>query len=102
VIPVWFAVTDFNTKKDPHSDPNHPRWLDGYNSETKQFHDPSRIWELACAEYCGTRHSMMRGRLFVHENEEDFKDWLKWGEGEQDRDEAPGVTEGQGGKVTKG
>jgi heme/copper-type cytochrome/quinol oxidase subunit 2 len=47
--------------------------------------DPRHIWELACAEYCGARHSLMRGKVYVHATQEDFDDWLKIVETEQHR-----------------
>lgn len=101
-IPVWFAVTEHNcihTIRDPEekddekqwklaselseeqrntlTDPSYHRWEDGYDSATKQRKVSGQIWELACAEFCGSRHSMMRGKLYVHESEEDFMDWLR-------------------------
>ena len=82
VIPVWFAVTEHNTERDAKTG----RWVEvGYDSATGKTNDPEKLWELACAEYCGTRHSMMRGRLFVHKDKADFMAWLKWAEEEQNR-----------------
>jgi cytochrome c oxidase subunit 2 len=80
-IPVWFAIkaTDFNTRYDPATD----RWVDGYDPATGSFGVSGQIWELACAEFCGTRHSLMRGKLYVHENEADFKKWLEYAEFQQ-------------------
>ena len=75
MIPVWFAVTDHNTEPDPNS--QEPRWLE------------SETWELACAEFCGTRHSLMRGKLFVHKDKADFLKWLNYAEAEQNRHQAP-------------
>src|SRR5438309_3855340 len=72
-IPVWFAVTDSNTELDPQSTDAQPRWID------------REIWELACAEFCGTRHSLMRGKLYVHKNKADFMKWLAHAEAEQNR-----------------
>jgi cytochrome c oxidase subunit 2 len=77
-IPVWFAVTEANVEK------KGDRWVEKAN-------DPSMIWELACAEFCGTRHSMMRGRLLVHETEQDFLDWLALAEAEDSRREPAGA-----------
>ena len=82
VIPVWFAVTEHNIEKDPKTG----RWMEiGYDHTTGKLTNPDMMWELACAEYCGTRHSMMRGRLFVHKDKADFLEWLKWAEQEQNR-----------------
>jgi cytochrome c oxidase subunit 2 len=86
-IPVWFAVTESNViQKDG-------KWLEkGYDPQTGKIADPSTIWELACAEFCGTRHSMMRGRLLVHETEKDFMGWLAAAEAEDTRHEPAGAT----------
>lgn len=79
-IPVWFAAVDANTKFDSGS----KRWVDGYNPTTKQA-EKDYLWDLACAEFCGSRHSMMRGKLFVHETKEDFLNWLQAAQTEQQR-----------------
>ncbi len=109
-IPVWFAVTEHNCvhtvydpdEKDPSrrwklaselsdeqrkklADPSYHRWEDGYDPATKQRNVSGQIWELACAEFCGSRHSMMRGKLYVHESEEDFLDWLRTAAAEDKR-----------------
>lgn len=73
-IPVWFEATEANCFKDGNS------WKDGhrFDAEKKTWvKDDRYIWELACAEFCGARHSLMRGKVFVHASVEDFKDWLK-------------------------
>jgi cytochrome c oxidase subunit 2 len=92
-IPVWFAATDYNCERQP--DPAHPgsyRWVEiGYDPKTGKASDPSMIWELACAEFCGTRHSMMRGKLYVHKNKNDFLDWLKQAESQQDQHQPAGA-----------
>ncbi|HLN27811.1 MAG TPA: cytochrome c oxidase subunit II [Gemmataceae bacterium] len=85
-IPVWFAVTESNVE--PQIDPktHERRWFEsGYDPATGKTTDASKIWELACAEFCGTRHSMMRGKLYVHKDKADFLEWLKQAEAEQDR-----------------
>jgi cytochrome c oxidase subunit 2 len=87
IIPVWFAVTEHNTKKITDPATKEPRWVEIGSDPVTGSYDPGMIWELACAEFCGTRHSMMRGKLYVHENEADFLDWLKQAEKEQDRHE---------------
>jgi cytochrome c oxidase subunit 2 len=86
-IPVWFAVTDHNTTAITNRDTNKKdRWVEiGYDPATGKTNDLGMIWELACAEFCGTRHSMMRGKLYVHENEADFLDWLKQAEARQNQ-----------------
>jgi cytochrome c oxidase subunit 2 len=89
-IPVWFAVTEHNVRPIQDSATGRKRWVEiGYDPRTGAVTDPSTIWELACAEFCGTRHSMMRGRLFVHENKADFLDWLGTAEREQNFDLNP-------------
>jgi cytochrome c oxidase subunit 2 len=85
-IPVWFAATEHNTRavEDPKTHEKH--WVEiGYDPATGAIADPDMIWELACAEFCGARHSLMRGKLYVHENEADFLDWLKHAEAAQNR-----------------
>jgi cytochrome c oxidase subunit 2 len=37
----------------------------------------AKTWEIACKELCGGRHYAMRGHLYVHENEADYRAWLK-------------------------
>jgi len=75
-IPVWFMVEDYNTGFDPIQG----KWVDGVHVETNgrlKRMGQDYIWDLACAEYCGTRHSMMKGKLFVHKDKQDFLDWLR-------------------------
>lgn len=84
VIPVWFAVTEANTV--PMTDPtsNRPLWAEeGYDPAKGTWSDPGKIWEVACAEYCGARHSLMRGKLYVHKDKADFLAWLRQAEAEQ-------------------
>lgn len=83
-IPVWFAVTEANVKvvEDPLT--RQKRWVEKDNPRTGET-DPDMVWELACAEFCGSRHSLMRGKLYVHESKLDFLDWLRAAEAEQNR-----------------
>jgi cytochrome c oxidase subunit 2 len=86
IIPVWFAATESNTQaiEDPKTHEKH--WVEiGYDPATGTAQDPGMIWELACAEFCGARHSLMRGKLYVHATEDDFLDWLKHAEAAQNR-----------------
>ncbi len=81
-IPVWFLVTEANCVKE------NGVWQDGmrYDEEKQTWaKEPRNIWELACAEYCGAGHWLMRGKLFVHPTQEDFEDWLTTVEAEQKR-----------------
>jgi len=68
-IAVWFRPIEANCKFDEESGKavplDAPTWKASKNE-----------WEIACAELCGARHYAMRGRLCVHETEEDFRKWL--------------------------
>jgi cytochrome c oxidase subunit II len=91
-IPVWFQVIEANTemKEDPNTQEKH--WIQkGYNRATGQTTEPELAWELACAEFCGTRHSFMRGKLYVHKDRQDFLDWLNYTESEQNRSRPSGA-----------
>ncbi len=72
-ILVWFQPIDANCEKIGN------QWVDGRRHDAKKgwVEDPEHVWELACAEFCGSRHSLMRGKLFVHETQEDYNNWLK-------------------------
>jgi cytochrome c oxidase subunit 2 len=83
VIPVWFELMkdEYNVEKKGGV------WVErggqaggdhGSHGDASPYH-----WDLACAEFCGTRHSMMKGRLLVHKDKDDFLDWLKHAEEEQ-------------------
>jgi cytochrome c oxidase subunit 2 len=87
-IPLWFTVErrdksgnvvsgsqegfNYNCKKNDKGE-----WQDGYDAVAEKFDVHEQHWDLACAEFCGTRHSLMRGKLFVHKDREDFTNWLK-------------------------
>lgn len=103
IIPVWFMVDDaYNTAYDPDT----RRWRDGFDPKTgkwakydvknEEWDSIDHVWEIACAEFCGTRHTAMKGRLFVHKDEADFKAWLRWAEKEaQQREENAPTVAGQ-------
>jgi cytochrome c oxidase subunit 2 len=79
-IPVWFAAIESNVVR------NGDRWIEeGYDPKTGDTTRRELIWELACAEFCGARHSLMRGKLYVHPDREDFLAWLQHAEAEQRR-----------------
>jgi len=91
-IPVWFMVEEaYNTARDPQTG----KWRDGYDEKTGKFAEydaktglwsqTDHIWELGCAEYCGTRHTAMKGKLFVHKDRADWLDWLRYAEKEQNQ-----------------
>jgi cytochrome c oxidase subunit II len=69
-IPVWFEATVANTKKIGDA------WKIGIPEGTNDY-DIKHDFDLVCTQYCGTRHSLMRGKLYVHANEADFVAWLK-------------------------
>ena len=76
VIPSWFEATETNTR--PMDVDGKKVWQDGWRMEgDKWVQDKHSIFDLVCTQYCGTRHSLMRGRLFVHDSKEDFLAWLK-------------------------
>jgi cytochrome c oxidase subunit 2 len=88
-IPVWFEATEGNTRPDGPG-----RWVDGDGKDPKtgEPKDRDQVWELACAELCGWGHYKMVGRLYVHETEKDFLDWLKHAQQEQLRSQPVEVT----------
>jgi hypothetical protein len=54
------------------------RWEDGYFDPDHPDEPQSRQeWALACAELCGWGHYKMRGRLYVHQTQEDYLLWLR-------------------------
>lgn len=69
-IPVWFEATVANTKKVGD------QWKIGIAEGSDQY-DIDYDFDLVCTQYCGSRHSLMRGKLYVHANEADFRDWLQ-------------------------
>jgi cytochrome c oxidase subunit 2 len=81
VIPVWFEATEANTKFNEET----KEWEDGYDFKKNTGGHHEQIWELVCAELCGWGHYKMQGRLYVHENKEDFMKWLAHAEEEQQR-----------------
>lgn len=83
-IPVWFACTQANTAVSTDAN-GQKRWVE----------EEGKIWELACAEYCGARHSLMRGRLFVHKDKADFMAWLEAAQSYQTNHGGPVQTAGR-------
>jgi cytochrome c oxidase subunit 2 len=73
VIPVWFRPTKYNTIYHSKTE----RWVDGYNPDTNETGDRHQVWEIPCAELCGWGHYRMIGRVYVHEDEEHFLQWLR-------------------------
>lgn len=68
-IPLWFEATESNTKREGNV------WKGGFKADGTANKDYD--WDLVCTQFCGSRHSMMRGKVFVHPTKEDFIDWLK-------------------------
>lgn len=68
-IPLWFQATESNTRRDGD------QWLDGYREDGTK--DPQHVLDLVCTQFCGSRHSLMRGKVFVHPTRDDFLAWLK-------------------------
>lgn len=68
-IPVWFEANVSNTRRDGD------KWSIGY-AEGKSEYDRDFDFDMVCTQYCGTRHSLMRGKLYVHPTKEDFLAWL--------------------------
>jgi heme/copper-type cytochrome/quinol oxidase subunit 2 len=88
VIPVWFEVEDKPDKRDfwnTKFNEDTGKWQDGYDPKKGTWENHEQIWELVCAELCGWGHYKMQGRLYVHEDKEDFMKWLKHAEEEQRR-----------------
>ena len=77
-IPLWFTVekrdddNNYNCKQNDKGE-----WQDGYDPSTGKFNVHEQYWDHACAEFCGSSHSLMRGRLYVHKERADFMSWLK-------------------------
>ena len=74
VIPVWFD-TELMAEANCHKEGD--AWVIKPDKVSQS--------ELACMELCGWGHYKMRGMIFVHESEDDYKDWLKHASQEQRR-----------------
>jgi cytochrome c oxidase subunit 2 len=70
-IPLWFQSEVTNTEKVKDK----TEWRSRSGADGKE--DPTFDWDLVCTQYCGSRHSMMRGKVFVHPTREDFMAWLR-------------------------
>ncbi len=72
-IPLWFQAAEANTM------PHQGEWIDGARLVGDRWttNDPSQIYDLVCTQYCGTRHSLMRGKVYVHKDKADFLAWLR-------------------------
>ena len=63
-----FFLPHFRLKQDAVPGMKIPVWFKA--KETGQF-------DIVCAELCGWGHYRMIGRVFVHENQAGFMEWLK-------------------------
>lgn len=77
-IPVWFEPTIANTKKVGD------QWKIGHQDGEGDYNS-TYDFDMVCTQYCGTRHSLMRGKLFVHKDKKDFQDWLATAQQENQR-----------------
>jgi cytochrome c oxidase subunit 2 len=94
MIPVWFKTRDPNNKDDGEFksfntkwDKKKGRYVDGINPATGEIDvdaagKPTNqfVYDIPCAELCGWGHYRMIGRVYVHKDETDFRDWLLFAE----------------------
>ena len=73
-IPMWFQVKP---------EESNTVWNEAAG-RCDEPEDASRRWEIACKELCGGGHYRMRGRLYVHPTQDDFRAWLHYQENAQD------------------
>ena len=76
-LPLWFEPIESNTKREGDT------WKDGYRADGT--FDKRYVWDLVCTQYCGTRHSLMKGKLYVHPTKEDYLAWLKTAQADSGR-----------------
>jgi cytochrome c oxidase subunit 2 len=81
VIPVWFIPTRANTALDDKTgeyvDRVHYEYDEKGNVTKKEHGDKMSRWDIPCAELCGWGHYRMIGRVYVHNTEAEFMDWLE-------------------------
>jgi len=80
-IPMWFNAMRANVR------------FNDIDGRLEEIGDPRDAWEIACQELCGGRHYAMRGRLYVHENQDSFTAWLRWSVRQQ-RSRQPDLAQG--------
>jgi hypothetical protein len=68
---MWFEATESNTEKFRDKD----EWRSKSGPDGQE--DPKYVWDLVCTQYCGSRHSMMRGHVYIHPDKADFVAWLR-------------------------
>ncbi|HZZ81791.1 MAG TPA: cytochrome c oxidase subunit II transmembrane domain-containing protein [Gemmataceae bacterium] len=83
LIPVWFKTKEGKECWNTTWDADKHRYVDGVDPKTGKVAmdasgNPSKefMYDIACAELCGWGHYRMIGRVFVHQNEADFLNWL--------------------------
>jgi cytochrome c oxidase subunit 2 len=78
VIPVWFDTAGETARSNCHHDAKTETWvMDTILIDAVEQIDKSKQAELACAELCGWGHYKMRGIVYIHESEPDYKLWLE-------------------------
>jgi cytochrome c oxidase subunit II len=77
-IPVWFVATKANTAKDEKTGEYVDRRR--FDESGKAQEDRAYRWDIPCAELCGWGHYRMIGRVYVHNTQEEFLDWLEQAE----------------------
>jgi cytochrome c oxidase subunit 2 len=82
-----FFLPQFRIKQDAVPGLTIPVWFDS---------DQSGQFELVCAELCGWGHYKMRGKVTVHETQEEFDKWMSDVGREQARDQVAVATGTQG------
>jgi cytochrome c oxidase subunit 2 len=75
-----FYLPQLRVKQDAVPGLTIPLWFDA---------DKSGRYELICAELCGWGHYKMRANVTVHENSQDFQEWLDSALREQNLDRPP-------------
>jgi cytochrome c oxidase subunit 2 len=77
-MPVWFKPIASNVTKVRDGKGGFV-WLDGggRDPDTGKPVNNLLVWEIACAELCGWGHYRMIGKIYVHDNEQDFLQWLE-------------------------
>ena len=82
-----FFLPQLRIKQDAVPGLTIPVWFDA---------DRPGEYELVCAELCGWGHYKMRGRVYVHETDEQFQEWIKEKLAEQDRSQLTMASGAQG------
>jgi cytochrome c oxidase subunit 2 len=84
VIPVWFDTAGKEAQANCHYDEDKKAWVLDTDPKTGKP-DRDKEAELACAELCGWGHYKMRGMVYIHKDEDDYKKWLEHASAEEHR-----------------